>query len=221
MKRGRLGFRGIVLLFVVVLGILCTRVALDSRRALLAGQEAQTNGQLAKAQAFYRHAAESYFPANPYSSDAFEALEQMAEAASANGDLETLRGALSAYRAAALGSRSFFIPHEGELQSVNKQLAGVLTEIEMNDISGTTRPINRTHEALRRWHEQRLAHVPGPSNSQFLLALLGLLLWVSAVVLFIRRGLGPALRLRRRPALACAVVFLVGFSCFVLGLGRG
>ncbi|HEY0710524.1 MAG TPA: hypothetical protein VGG33_27210, partial [Polyangia bacterium] len=68
------------------------------------------------------------------------------------------------------------------------------------------------------YHRERLAMRPGAGVGASLLALFGFGLWVSAVVLFARRGIDRTLRLRRPWAAWLASAFVVGVCLFFLGL---
>jgi len=198
------------------LAIVTARVALDSAAAWRRGEAALARGDRDEAIRQYRDAARLYVPASPTVRGALDRLRDLAVAAETAGDLETARHALEAARAAILGTRSFYVPHSDRLAELEDRLAGLRARLESAEPSGAAR---LDSEAARRaWHLERLGRRPGPAVGFAILALAGFFTWIGAAVAFIYRGLDSNIRLRRRPAVVCGVIFAVGFAVFMIGL---
>jgi hypothetical protein len=195
------------------LGVVTVRVLQDSSAALDAGDEAARRGDPAEATRHYLHAVRMYVPGSPYVGRGLDRLETLATAAAKTGDAAAERRALEAARSGLLGARSFYTPHAGRLEAADRALAALYARTEDPAVApGATR------EAREAWHLTQLSRRPGPAPVPAVLALLGLALWLSAVGVFVRRGLDRALKLRPRWAFIAAVGFLAGFALFVVGL---
>jgi len=197
----------------VALAVLVTRVAVDARAALRAGEGAEARGERAEAVRHYLDAARLYLPGSGTVRRALDHLEAMARAAEAANDAAGARAPLEAIRAALLGTRSLYTPYAARLLDAERRLAGVYAQLEDPAVDP-----GASLEARTAWHASRLARHPGPTIGYVLLALLGLALWLGGAVGFMRRGLDAGLRLRRGPALAAGIIFVVGFALFVTGL---
>ena len=201
------------LLVLGALGVVTARVLYDSSAALDAGDAAALRGEPAEASRMYLHAVRMYAPGSPFVGRGLDRLETLAVAAAKSGDVGTERRALEAIRAGLLGARSFYTPHAGRLDAANRQLAALYARTEDPAVAP-----GATLVAREAWHLEQLARRPGPATLPALLALLGFGLWLSAVGVFVRRGLDRALKLRPRWALISAVAFFAGFALFVVGL---
>lgn len=205
--------RGYLLLGLCALLLVGGRVLHDSWRALQAGDAALATGDRVAATREYLHAVRMYLPASPFVSRALDNLESVARSAAAAGDAQGERQALEAVRAGLLGARSVYTPHAGRLVAANRRLASLYARLEDESVAPGASLAQR-----ESWHAGRLAAVPGPAVAPTLAALLGLGLWLAAVVTFVRRGVDRSLRLHRPWAMLCAVGFFVGFVVFVVGL---
>ena len=197
----------------VGLAVLVARVAVDARAALRAGESAEARGDRTGAVTHYLDAARLYLPGSATVRTALDRLDAMARAAEAANDPAAARPPLEAIRAALLGTRSLYTPHAARLPDVERRLAVLYARLEDPRVDP-----GASLEARTAWHASRLARHPGPTVGYVLLALFGLALWLGGAVGFIRRGLDAGLRLRRGPALAAGIVFVVGFALFVTGL---
>jgi hypothetical protein len=195
------------------LAVVVVRVHLDARAAFAAGAQAEQGGRPAEAVPHYLQAARMYLPGSATVRQALDRLEAIARQAEAAGDLTTARAALEAVRAALLGAQSFYTPHAERLPAVERQLAEIYARVEDPAVDPGASPAARA-----AWHRERLARRPRPAVGPAVMALAGLGVWLGATVLFVRRGLDRGLRLRRSWAAAAAVVFVIGFVMFVVGL---
>lgn len=191
----------------VALAVVAARVVIDSASALRRGDAAAGRGESAEAIQGYLEAARLYAPASPYPPRALDRLSEMAERAEASGDLVTARQALEAAHGAILGTRSFYTPFAGRLPALERRLVGLYVRLD---------PYPTAHGPS--WYAARLAVRPGPSVALSVLALVGFFAWVGAALAFLLRAFDSSLRLRPRPALLCAAVFVVGFALFLAGL---
>ena len=209
--RGRSsGYAALVVVGLLVVG---GRVLHDSRAALRAGDAAVARGQKVVATREYMHAVRMYLPGSPFVSGALARLEHVAREAASVGDLATERQAWEGMRAGLLGARSLYTPHAARLEAANRRLAEIYSQIEEEGVApGASR------EERRRWHAERLAQRPGPATGATVTALLGLGVWLLAMIVFLRRGVDRTLKLDPRWALLSAVGFFVGFALFLLGL---
>lgn len=195
------------------LAVVAGRILVDSRAALQAGRQAQEKGDGASATRHYLDAARLYVPGSPFVARALDALQAQAQAAESTGNLEAARRALEAIRAAALGTRSFYTPHADRLAAADQRLARIYAKTESDAVDP-----GASQEVRAAWHAERLARRPGPATLPVLVVFLGLALWLGAAVAFFMKGLDANLHLRRGPAVASGVAFLIGFTLFLVGL---
>lgn len=200
---------GVVLAFCIV----GARLLWDARANLMAGEQAETQGDRHAAIRHYQDAARLYLPGSPYVRRALDRLEAVAASATQAGDGPSLRAALEAERAAILATRWLLIPNASRLPAIEQRLAQVLAANEERSVAPGV-----SFEARTAWHLERLRHRPGPSLPYVLLALLGLVLWVGSAVAFFRKGLDGEMRLRRPHAMIIGIVFVAGLGMFLIGL---
>jgi hypothetical protein len=193
------------------LGIIVVRLLVDARAAVREGAAAELRGDQAQAIRRYLEAGRLYVPGSPYTTTALDRLDKLAVAAVNAGDYPLARTAFEAERAAILGTRSFYVPHGERLPGLEARLARLLAASE--DPNG-----GASFEERARWHAERLAERPRPKAAMVLLALLGLVTWVTSSVLFFRHGLNNQLGLRRIPAVLATSGFLVGLALFLVCL---
>jgi hypothetical protein len=211
-RRPAIRWRRWLALAALALAVVTARVLHDSRAALLAGLAAETSDRPAAIRQ-YLQAVRMYVPGSPFVGRALDRLEALATQARAAGDINTERQALEAVRAGLLGARSLYTPHAGRLAAADTRLAAIYAQIEDPAVAPGASAAER-----QAWHHARLAVRPGPAVGATLAALLGLLLWLGAAVVFLRRGVDRTLRLDRTWALASGITFFVGFALFVIGL---
>ncbi len=202
---------GVVL---VVLVVLAVRVALSSRSELARAEELAARGDLEVSVAHYRLAARWYVPFGPSSEAALDALEQIGADAEQRGDTALALSAYRSIRAAALGSRSFYVPHADRLHEANEHIATLMASLPPPPIEAGS-----TAEERRAAHLLLLEAPVGPSPAWSVVALAGLATWASAALLFATRAFGEDDRLVGREARRWGTLFLVGLCLFVLGLG--
>jgi len=195
----------------VALTVIVVRLLVDARSACREGAAAEQRGDTTAAIRHYLDAGRLYVPASPYMRTALDRLDAIGVSCVTKGDYLTARAAFEAERAALLGTRSFYTPYATRLPELERRLARLLA-------AGEAHSVPDSFEARADWHARRLAERPGPKTSLVLLALLGLVLWVSSAVAFFRRGVDANLRLRRGPAIFAGAGFLVGLCLFLVCL---
>jgi hypothetical protein len=207
--RRQLAIAGIVLLAAV--GVVVVRLVLEANTAYRQGVAAEDRGELVEAVRHYLDAGRAYVPGNPVVRRALERLDAIGVAAVTRGDYATARTAFESARAALLGTRSFYTPFADRLPAINRRLARLMAATE--DPLGSS-----TFEERTAWHEQRLGEPVRPKTSFVALALLGLALWCTSAVVFVRKGLDKNLALVRAPAVLAGLGFLVGLAMFLVCL---
>jgi hypothetical protein len=211
MMTGRRPLAIVAIGVVAAFGVVALRLVLEARGAYRLGAAAEAHGEPAQAIRHYLDAARAYLPGNPTVRRALDRLDTIGVAAVTRGDYVTARSAYEAQRAALLGARSFYTPYAERLPAINRRLARLLAATE--DPMGMASFDERT-----AWHEQRLGERLRPKTSLVMLALAGLIGWVTSAVLFFRKGLDANLALVRTPAALAGLGFLVGVALFLLGL---
>lgn len=210
--RGRFGQGGIILLAVIAaLGVVVTRLLIDSRHACREGAAAEQRGDVTEAIRHYLDAGRLYVPGSPFVRQALDRLDAIGVALVNKGDYALARSAFESERAALLGTRSFYTPHAERLPAVERRIARLLAAEEGGAGSAS-------FDERVAWHAQRLAQRPGPKTTMVFMALLGFCLWLGSAVLFLRKGLDGNLALRWLPALMSGAGFLVGLALFLAGL---
>jgi hypothetical protein len=209
---GRLRQVGIVLFgLAVALAVIVTRLLIDSRQACRLGAAAQQRGDMTEAIRHYLDAGRLYVPGSPFVRQSLDRLDTIGVALVNKGDYPLARSAFESERAALLGTRSFYTPYADRLPGIERRIARLLAAEE----GGTA---SASFEERAAWHAERLMQRPGPKTSMVLLALLGLGIWISCTVMFLRKGLNASLVLQRGPALLAGAGFLLGLTLFLVGL---
>jgi hypothetical protein len=203
---------GIVVLgLAVALGVIVTRLLIDSRQACRLAAAAEQRGDMTEAIRHHLDAARLYVPGSPFVRQALDHLDTIGVTLVNKGDYPLARSAFEAERAALLGARSFYTPYAARLAGIERRIARLLAAEEAGTAAAS-------FEERAAWHAERLAQRPGPKTAMVLLALLGLGVWISCAAMFLRRGLSANLILERGPALLAGAGFLVGFALFLVGL---
>jgi hypothetical protein len=212
--QGRRRQVGIVLFgLAVALGVIVTRLLIDSRQACRQGEAAQQRGDMTGAIRHYLDAGRLYVPGSPFVGQALDRLDTIGVALVNKGDYPLARSAFESERSALLGARSFYTPYADRLPGIERRIARLLAAEEGG--GGTA---SASFEERAAWHAERLMQRPGPKTSMVLLALLGLGIWISCAVMFLRKGLSASLALERGPALLAGAGFLLGLALFLVGL---
>lgn len=199
----------IIALVALVLG----RVGFESRTELATANAHRDNDRVALAVEHYRRAIRWSFPLNPHTADAVSALESIAAQLETDGDLEgamlawrSLSGALAATRFLYSGS----IPAR---HNANDQIARLAAMDRSAAIDA-----NLSAEQLAANHRRLLGEEVSPDPWWGTLLLLGMAVWIGALVLVASRGFDSSGRFRWASARGPLWGALVGFVSFTLGL---
>jgi hypothetical protein len=197
------------------LAVVVVRVFVSGRAEYRAAEAALSSGDTDEAVTRLRRAARWYAPGNPYVRRALDRLEEIATRAEAAGDVRAARFAWEAERAAILSVRSFYTPEAERLGPANRHIAALLAREE-----GPAADPGRSEAQRTAWHLALLERDDAPRVGWTALALLGFAGWIAGALTFIFRGVDAEDRLRPRAALWSAVVIIVGYAAFLMGLSR-
>lgn len=199
----------IVAVLVLVLG----RVARESRAELSAAREHRQAGRVELAVQHYRRAIRWSAPLTPYGTRAGAELESLAEELEAEDDP---RGALLAWRSLSGGlaaTRTLFSGVQPLRERANQRIAQLMSEERRATIDS-----GLSSEQLAADHQRLLSEEISPDPFWAGLLLLGMTVWVGALVLLARRGFDPSGRLDWASAREPFWGAVVGFVSFTLGL---
>lgn len=192
--------RALVIAAIVLLGLgaLATRVIVEGRGALAAGDDAAAHGKLDDAIAGWEAAARWYLPLAPHVDEAYARLIDLAAR-----DHHHALAAWRAVRSAALATRGLWTPHADDLAAANAAIAELASRDPEGALAG-----GADAAARKVFHAERLARDPGPSRSGVALAVLGIAGFLAGLGLVLRRG----------PSLLGAVVAAAGLVGSMVGL---
>ncbi len=196
-----------------LLALLVVRVLVGAHGELTRADALRADDDLDAAIVHYRRAAKWYAPGNPWSTEALEALRQLAATAEADGETERALAAWRGVRGAILATRSFYVPHPERLAEADAHLADLMASLPPPPIDA-----DKSRDQLRAEHLALLRDVPRPHVGWTLLALIGFSTWVSAAFLFASRAFDAHDRFVPAPAKRFAALFVLGAIAFSLGL---
>ncbi|NOY94008.1 MAG: hypothetical protein GXP55_22730 [Deltaproteobacteria bacterium] len=197
----------------VLLAVVAVRVVVSSRAELRQGVALEQAEDVDAAIVHYRRAARWYAPLSPYPGEALDRLERIGAAAERDMDVDRALSAYRAMRGAILSTRSFYTPSPERLGRADQHIARLMSELPAPPIDA-----GKSTEELYREHLALLEGVHRPKLPFALMALFGFGLWVGGAFTFATRAIDEEDRLVRPQALRWALVVLVGFALFALGL---
>jgi hypothetical protein len=189
------------------LSVMIMRVLWDGRQALVAGDEALTKGDVPGAITGWRRAARWYAPGAPHVRAAYLRLEELAQAAEAQGDDEVALEAWRAIRSSSLSTRSVYTPFEVERRRADEHIAALMAKADGGD------PAER-----RAWHAAKLARDDAPAVIWTLVAIAGFAAWASGGFWLATRGFTKEDQLVKRTAARSALTIVIGLAAWVIGL---
>ncbi len=204
-----------LLLAVGLFAVVAVRLLLEGNEYVSQAVQYERNGKLTEAVAAYRDAARAYVPFSPYSALGFNRLFTIGKRAEEKGDLPLARLAFESFRGAALATRSAYTPHNDRLLDVQHHLAELYAHWDRE------RAENKETARSKQYFAGLLQAPVGPSLGRAVAALLGLGVWISAVVAFLLFGLDSALRPKKRLVLSSGIAFALGVALFAWGLIGG
>jgi len=203
----------VAVVVVAFCAVVLLRVASESRTELAAAHAYRHDDRLALAVEHYRRAIRWSLPLSTNTAEAVSALESIA------GELETagdVTGALLAWRSLSGGlaaTRFLYSGSSPTRENASEQIARLIALDRSAAIDA-----NLTVEQLAADHRRLLSEEISPDPWWGTLLLLGMALWVGALVLLARRGFDSAGRFHWAAARGPIWGALVGFVSFALGL---
>ena len=203
----------VAVVFVTLGALVLWRVASESSAELAAAHAYRQEDQLAPAVEHYRRAIRWSLPLSPNTAEAVSALESIAAQLEADGEVA---GALLAWRSLAGGlaaTRFLYSGSNPSRDNANDQIARLMAMDRSAAIDA-----NLSMEQLAADHRRLLSDEVSPDPWWGTLLLLGMAVWVGALVLLAWRGFDSAGRFRWAAARGPIWGALVGFVSFALGL---
>jgi len=203
----------VAVVFVTLGALVLWRVASESSAELAAAHAYRQEDQLAPAVEHYRRAIRWSLPLSPNTAEAVSALESIAAQLEADGEVA---GALLAWRSLAGGlaaTRFLYSGSNPSRENANDQIARLMAMDRSAAIDA-----NLSMEQLAADHRRLLSDEVSPDPWWGTLLLLGMAVWVGALVLLAWRGFDSAGRFRWAAARGPIWGALVGFVSFALGL---
>ena len=203
----------VAVVFVTLGALVLWRVASESSAELAAAHAYRQEDQLAPAVEHYRRAIRWSLPLSPNTAEAVSALESIAAQLEADGEVA---GALLAWRSLAGGlaaTRFLYSGSNPSRENAKDQIARIMAMDRSAAIDA-----NLSMEQLAADHRRLLSDEVSPDPWWGTLLLLGMAVWVGALVLLAWRGFDSAGRFRWAAARGPIWGALVGFVSFVLGL---
>jgi hypothetical protein len=196
------------------LALVATRVVVSSRKEYLKANKYLRLGHLDEAVVRYRRSARWYAPGNPYVSRSLRQLWRIGKLAEKKGKRRLALDAYRSIRAAVLGTRSFYTPHEEWLAKVNPTIARLMAAEQTE--AGGSKP--EGVEDLQKWHLEQLQETTAPSVGWSVLAVVGLIVWIAGGFAFAYKAISPDDQLLVRPAVICTIAILGGLAAWMIGL---
>jgi hypothetical protein len=203
----------VAVVFVTLGALLLWRVASESSAELAAAHAYRQEDQLAPAVEHYRRAIRWSLPLSPNTAEAVSALESIAAQLEADGEVA---GALLAWRSLAGGLAATRFLYSGSNPSRENASDQIARLMAMNRSAAID--ANLSMEQLAADHRRLLSDEVSPDPWWGTLLLLGMAVWVGALVLLAWRGFDSAGRFRWAAARGPIWGALVGFVSFALGL---
>ena len=203
----------VAVVFVTLGALLLWRVASESSAELAAAHAYRQEDQLAPAVEHYRRAIRWSLPLSPNTAEAVSALESIAAQLEADGEVA---GALLAWRSLAGGLAATRFLYSGSNPSRENASDQIARLMAMNRSAAIDADLSM--EQLAADHRRLLSDEVSPDPWWGTLLLLGMAVWVGALVLLAWRGFDSAGRFRWAAARGPIWGALVGFVSFALGL---
>lgn len=200
------------------LGALAIRVVAEGRSAVDAGDAAAAAGRKLDAIDLYETAARWYLPIAPHVDDAYARLRKLG---SSEDDPAVALAAWRAIRSSARATRGLWTPHADDLAAADVAIARLAAKDPASGrISDNKANENSQEDASSReaWHRDRLGRDVRPALGTAVIAGLGIVLWLVGALVLVRRGLDPAGRWIRRPALISGAAIVLGLVLWFAGL---
>ncbi|MGB5415237.1 MAG: hypothetical protein WBM26_00070 [Polyangiales bacterium] len=198
---------------IAVLALLFGRVASESRDELAAARAYRQDDRPDRALEHYRRSIRWALPLSPYHAEAVSELESLAMEFEVEGDTEL---ALLAWRSLSGGlaaTRTFYSGSQPARERANDQIARLLAMDRSAAVDARL-----SAEQLAADHRRLLSDQLSPDPFWGLALLLGMAVWVGALVLLARSGFDSTGRLHWATARGPVWGALLGFVSFALGM---
>lgn len=198
---------------IALLALLLGRVTFESRRELAAGNAYRKDGLPARAIEHYRRSIRWSLPLGPHRGEATSELKSLAEKLEADGDTGL---ALLAWRSLSGGiaaTRTLYSGLSPEREHANAEIARLLAIDRSAAVDSRL-----SDEQLASDHRRLLSAQVSPDPFWGLVLLLGMAVWVGALLVLARRGFDSAGRLDWAGARGPLWGATLGFVSFALGL---
>jgi len=189
------------------------RVASESSTELTAAQAYRDDDRPLRAVEHYRRAVRWSLPLSPHTAEAVAALQSIAAQLEEDGDVA---GALLAWRSLSGGlaaTRFLYAGSNPARENANDQIARLVSLDRSAAIDA-----NLNAEQLTADHRRLLSEEVSPDPWWGTLLLLGMAIWVGALVLLATRGFDSSGRFHWASARGPIWGALIGFVSFTLGL---
>jgi len=189
------------------------RVASESSTELTAAQAYRDDDRPLRAVEHYRRAVRWSLPLSPHTAEAVAALQSIAAHLEEDGDVA---GALLAWRSLSGGlaaTRFLYAGSNPARENANDQIARLVSLDRSAAIDA-----NLNAEQLTADHRRLLSEEVSPDPWWGTLLLLGMAIWVGALVLLATRGFDSSGRFHWASARGPIWGALIGFVSFTLGL---
>lgn len=206
--------RALILALLGILTVASGRVFFSARAELERAEVAWAAGHAEEAVTHYQYALRWYTPLASAPQEAAAGLLKIADEAEAQGQAPLALMALRRLRGGIRATRWILSPFEDLAGDVDQRIAGHMARQQLSQPSAEGRDL----KALQAEHLRLLKLDPTPHPGWSLLITLSFIVWILAVVLFIRRGLDEEARLKGRAGLGWLALGLAAFALWILGL---
>ncbi|MET0285316.1 MAG: hypothetical protein ABW352_12630 [Polyangiales bacterium] len=196
----------------VLLCVMTLRAVLEARAGAARATVSLRTGDLDEAIVHLRNSARWDAPFNGYAAEARARLVQLAEACEARGDQVRALSAWRSLHAAIMATRSFYTPHQDQLERADERIASLMAREAPPAIEAQRSEADRKADYL----ELLQPHDPNPFG--VLLACLGFVTWVGSAVVFLSWGVDREGRILRAIARRSVLFLLLGWIAFAVGL---
>ncbi len=198
-----------------IVGAVATRVLVEGRRELRAGDSALQRGDVMDGVRRLRRAAHWYLPGSPYCARAYERLESVALQAEGQARNEHAFAAWRAIRSSALATRWLIVPQRERLDRANRHIAALLA-----DMPGGPQDRGVERARLREDHLALLTNDRAPEPAWIVVMAIGFAAWIAAAFWAARRGWDDDDRANVRVLALAGGVVAVGLILFVAGIAN-
>jgi hypothetical protein len=193
----------------VALALVWVRAFYGSMHAYHQGEGYFEKHQPMKAITFFDRSVHWYTPYNPYVSKSAQRLWEICAQAEQQGDMQLALIAARTIRRGFLGVRSFSVTGKDWISKCDGKIASLMAKGSGGrDVNGNT---------ARSFSKQQ---VPEPDVFWTLIVEVGLFGWIGSAIGFLVHGLtkGQTAKLRSRPAMFWAIMIIIFYTLWIIGM---